>query len=116
MVRLTAAAQVALKDHEVLVFTWHRIPICCATAGEVTLQAMPGAVVRRHPDRYRELPSDPPSLVHAARGALPHLAAHLVGRDVTVHGERRLGVRRFVSDLPADFGLRAVLGRIPDAH
>jgi hypothetical protein len=112
MVRLTAAAQAALNDDEVLVFAWHRVPICCAIAGEVSIQAMPRRIVQRHPDRYRPLPSEPPGRVHAARAALPHL----LGRPVTVDGGRRFGMRRFVSDLPADFGLRAVLGRSPDAH
>ena len=32
-------------------------------------------------------------------------------RDVTIDCRRTLGVRRFRSDLPPDFGLRAVLGR-----
>jgi hypothetical protein len=39
--------------------------------------------------------------------AVPHLAR----RDVTIDCRRTLGVRRFRSDLPPDFGLRAVLGR-----
>jgi hypothetical protein len=39
--------------------------------------------------------------------AVPHLAR----RDVTIDCRRALGMRRFRSDLPPDFGLRAVLGR-----
>jgi hypothetical protein len=44
------------------------------------------------------------------RLAFPHLA----GRDIAVDCRRRLGVRRFTTDLPPDFGLRAALGRLPD--
>ena len=37
---------------------------------------------------------------------------HLAGRDVTIDCRRRAGLRRFVSDLPPDFGLRASFGRL----
>jgi hypothetical protein len=35
----------------------------------------------------------------------------MVGLD----GQKTLGLRRFNSDLPGDFGLRAVMGRLPEA-
>jgi hypothetical protein len=33
---------------------------------------------------------------------------------VVIDARKTLGVRRFVSDLPGDFGLRAVMGRLPE--
>jgi len=56
---------------------------------------------------YRRLSSDEGTRVYAHRMAVPHLAR----RDVTIDCRRTLGVRRFRSDLPPDFGLRAVFGR-----
>jgi hypothetical protein len=48
--------------------------------------------------------------IFAARPIFPHLA----GREVIVDARKTLGVRRFTSDLPGDFGLRAVMGRLPE--
>ena len=48
--------------------------------------------------------------IYAARAIFPHLA----GREVVIDARRTLGVRRFTSDLPGDFGLRAVMGRLPE--
>ena len=48
--------------------------------------------------------------IFAARAIFPHLA----GREVVIEGRKTLGVRRFISDLPGDFGLRAVMGRLPE--
>ena len=59
---------------------------------------------------FRRLPTEPAVAVYAHRLALPPL----VGSDVTVGCRRTLGVRRFSSDLPPDFGHRAVLGRLPE--
>ena len=48
--------------------------------------------------------------VYAARAIFPHLA----GREVVLDARKSLGVRRFISNLPGDFGLRAVMGRLPE--
>jgi hypothetical protein len=88
------------------VFDWHRVAICCAAAGEVSLRR-----ARREQfeasSAYRVLSDSPP--VYAHRMAYPHLAR----RDVGIDTRRVLGVRRFTSNLPPDFGLRASLGRLP---
>jgi hypothetical protein len=57
---------------------------------------------------FRPLASDEGTRVYAHRMAVPHLAR----RDVTIDCRRTVGMRRFRSDLPPDFGLRAVLGRV----
>jgi hypothetical protein len=108
VVRLSPQATEALRPGEVLVFDWHRVAICCACAGEVSLRAASRERVD-HARAFRPLASDPPGVVFAHRFAFPHLA----GRDVAVHCKPRLGFRRFRSNLPPDFGLRAVLGRLP---
>jgi hypothetical protein len=105
MVHITMQALGALGD-DALVFDWHRIAICCACAGEVSLRRAPRARIESAAV-YRRLDASAP--VYAHRLAYPHLA----GRDVTVDSRRTFGMRRFTSDLPADFGLRASLGRLP---
>lgn len=105
MVHATDAAREALRDHEALVFDWHRVAICCAAAGEVSLRRDSGERLAASPS-FRRLKSDVP--VYAHRMAYPHL----VDREVTIDCRRTVRMRRFVSDLPADFGLRASLGRL----
>lgn len=110
MVRVSLQAREALRPGEVLVFDWHRMAICCACAGEVSLRV----ASRDRTDAaaaFRPLESEPPGVVYAHRHAFPHLA----GRDVTVDCRPWLGIRRFRSDLPPDFGLRAVFGRLPES-
>jgi hypothetical protein len=106
LIHLTLQARTELHEDEALVFDWHRLAICCAVAGEVSLRSSPR---RRVEDSrwFRQLPSDRGTHVYAHRMAVPHLAR----RDVTIDCRRTLGMRRFRSDLPSDFGLRAVLGR-----
>ena len=106
MIHLTLQARTELKGDEALVFDWHRVAICCASAGEVSLRPAPRDSVEDSRS-YRPLPSEEGTRVFAHRMAVPHLAR----RDVTVDCRRTLGVRRFRSDLPSDFGLRAALGR-----
>jgi hypothetical protein len=90
-----------------VVLDWHRIAICCAIAGDVSLHVAPRRRIASS-SAFRPADTDPRVYVH--RMAAPHLA----GRDVVVDCRRRLGMRRFTSNLPDDFGLRAVLGRLPD--
>ena len=106
MVRMTQQARDALGDDDVLLFDWHRVAICCAAAGEISLRRVPRARVESGTP-HRRLTDDAP--VYAHRMAFPHLA----GRDVAVDVRRTFGVRRFTHDLPSDFGLRASLGRLP---
>jgi hypothetical protein len=108
LVRLTPEANEALREGEVLVLDWHRMAICCACAGDVSLRVAPRERIERSA-AFAPLTSQPPAAVYAHRMALPHLA----GRDVVIGCRRTLGVRRFQSDLPSDFGLRAVFGRLP---
>jgi hypothetical protein len=106
-VRLTPAARELLKPDEALVLDWHRMAICCAGAGEASLYAMKEEKARGRNGLVR-LKGE--ALIFAARAIFPHLA----GREVVVDGRKTLGVRRFTSDLPGDFGLRAVMGRLPE--
>jgi hypothetical protein len=106
VIHLTPQASTELRGDEALVFDWHRVAICCAAAGEVSLRRAPRDSVEDNPS-FRPLPSDEDARVYAHRMAVPHLAR----RDVTIDCRRTLGLRRFRSDLPPDFGLRAVLGR-----
>jgi hypothetical protein len=105
LIHLTPQAQRELGGDEALVFDWHRVAICCAPAGEVSLRRARRTTVDERV--YRLLPADGDAPVFAHRMALPHLAA----RNVTVDCRRTMGVRRFRSNLPPDFGLRAVFGR-----
>ena len=104
MVHATDAARGALREDEVLVFDWHRVAICCAAAGEISLRRDSGERLAGSPS-FRRLEGD--VAVYAHRMAYPHL----VDREVTVDCRRTVGLRRFVSDLPTDFGLRVSLGR-----
>jgi hypothetical protein len=106
VIHLTPDARRELRGDEALVFDWHRVAICCACAGEISLRRAPRSTVE-HKATYRRLPSNGAGRVFAHRMAVPHLAR----RDVNVDCRRMFGMRRFSSDLPPDFGLRAVLGR-----
>ncbi len=108
-VRLTPAARDLLRPGEVLVLDWYRLAVCCAGAGEMGLYAMDGRTVRRRKGLVRLKGDDP---VYAARAIFPHLA----GREVELDARKTLGFRRFFSDLPGDFGLRAVMGRLPETE
>ena len=109
MIHLTAEARSELGREEVLVFDWHNLTICCARTGEISLRRAQRSMVERQ-TTYRRLPSNGEGRVFAHRMAVPLLAR----RDVNVDCRRMLGMRRFSSDLPSDFGLRAVLGRAVD--
>lgn len=105
-VELTERALEELRPGEALVFDWHRVAICCAAAGEVSLRR----TSTREAGRERKfVPLSDSAPVYAHRRVYPHL----VNRSVEVDCRRLLGVRRFRANLPSDFGLRAVFGRLP---
>jgi hypothetical protein len=106
-VRLTPAARELLRSDEALILDWHRLAICCAGAGESSLYAMKEEGARKRKGLVRLKGEDP---IYAARAIFPHLA----GREVRIDARTILGLRRFTSDLPGDFGLRAVMGRLPE--
>ena len=105
-VRLTPAARGMLRPGEALVLDWHRLAICCAGAGEASLYAASEESLRKRRGLVRLKGEDP---IFAARAIFPHLA----GRRIRLDARKTLGVRRFSSDLPGDFGLRAAMGRLP---
>jgi hypothetical protein len=104
-VRLTPAARELLRPGETLVLDWHRLAVCCAGAGELGLYAMSEKSARKRRGLVRLKGEDP---IYAARAIFPHLA----GREVSLDAKKVLGFRHFTSDLPKDFGLRAVMGRL----
>ena len=106
-VRLTPQARQLLRSDEVLVLDWHRMAICCAGAGEMSLYVMKEEKAR---GRKGLVPLKGEASIYAARAIFPHLA----GREVIVDAHRTFGVRRFSSNLPGDFGLRAIMGRLPE--
>ncbi len=106
-VRVTPAARGVLRPGEALVLDWHRMAVCCAGAGEVSLYAANEEGLRKRKGLVR-LRGEAP--IYAARAIFPHLA----GREVVIDARKTFGIRRFFSDLPGDFGLRAVMGRLPE--
>ena len=105
-VRLTPAARELLRPGEALVLDWHRMAICCAGAGELSLYAIKEKGARKRKGLVRLKGEDP---IYTARAIFPHLA----GRGVSVDAHKVLRLRRFTSALPGDFGLRALMGRLP---
>ncbi len=106
-VRLTPAARELLRPGEALVLDWHRLAMCCAGAGELGLYPMKDEKAKGRTGLVR-LTGEAP--IYAARAIFPHLA----GREVTLDARKTLGMRRFTSSLPGDFGLRAAMGRLPE--
>ena len=106
-VRLTPEARRMLRPGEALVLDWHRLAICCAGAGEASLYVASEERLRRRTGLVRLKGDDP---IFAARAIFPHLA----GREVRLDAHKTFGVRRFYSNLPQDFGLRAAMGRLPE--
>ncbi len=43
------------------------------------------------------------------------IAPHLTGRKIALDARKLFGLRFFTSDLPKDFGLRSIFGRLPAA-
>ena len=105
--RLTPAARGLLRPDEALVIDWHRLAVCCAGAGEMSLYPMKEEKAKGRRGLVR-LKGETP--IYAARAIFPHLA----GREVVLDARKSLGVRRFTSNLLGDFGLRAILGRLPE--
>ena len=103
---LTSRAKELLRPGEVLVFDWHRLAVCCAGAGETSLSVMKEESARKRTDLVR---LDAEATIYAAWAIAPHLA----GRKITLDARKLFGVRSFTSDLPKDFGLRAIFGCLP---
>jgi hypothetical protein len=95
------------KQTKTLVLDWHRMAICCAGAGEAGLYAASEEGLSRRKGLVRLKGEDP---IYAARAIFPHLA----GREIRLDARKTLGIRRFFSNLPTDFGLRAVMGYLPE--
>ena len=91
-----------------LVLDWHRMAICCAGAGEASLYAADEEDLMRRNGLLRLKGEDP---IYAARAIFPHLA----GREIKLDARKTLGIRTFYSNLPTDFGLRAVMGYLPES-
>ena len=106
-VRLTPEAREMLRPGEALVLDWHRMAICCAGAGEMSLYAANEEGLRKRKGLVR-LKGEAP--IYAARAIFPHLA----GREIRLDARKTLGLRRFSSNLPGDFELRAVMGYLPE--
>jgi hypothetical protein len=107
--RLTPRARELLRPGEALVLEWHRLAVCCAGAGETSLSVMKEEVAKGRGGLVRLSGPGDEALVYAARAIAPHLAGH----EVVFDAGKVLGLRRFVSDLPGDFGLRSIFGRLP---
>jgi hypothetical protein len=95
-----------LRSGEALVLDWHRMTICCAGAGETSIYAAGEEGLMKRKGLVRLKGEDP---IYAARAIFPHLA----GREIKLDASKTFGVRRFTSDLPGDFGLRAAMGYLP---
>ncbi len=106
-VRMTPEARELLRPDEALVLDWHRLAVCCAGAGEMSLGVSKEEKARSRKGLVR-LKGEAP--IYAARAIFPHLA----GREVVLDARKTFGVRRFTTNLPRDFGLRAVMGRLPE--
>lgn len=106
-IRMTPEARELLRPGEALVLDWHRLAVCCAGAGEMSLGVSKEEKARKRKGLVR-LKGEAP--IYAARAIFPHLA----GREVVLDARKMLGIRRFTSNLPKDFGLRAVMGRLPE--
>src|SRR5215210_5271974 len=106
-VRLTPAARRMMRPGEALVLDWHRMAICCAGAGETSLYVASEEGLRRRKGLVRLKGADP---IFAARAIFPHLA----GSEIRLDARKTFGIRRFTSDLPGDFGLRAIMGYLPE--
>jgi len=81
--------------------------ICCAGAGEASLYAAGEEDLSRRKGLVRLKGEDP---IYAARAIFPHLA----GREIRLDARKTFGIRRFTSDLPGYFGLRAIMGYLPE--
>jgi hypothetical protein len=106
---LTPRARELLRPDEALIFEWHRLAICCAGAGETSISVMKEMSARKRKGLI-QLESEAP--VYAARAIAPHLA----GREIMLDARKLLGIRSFSSDLPGDFGLRSIFGRLPEPN
>jgi hypothetical protein len=110
-VHLTPSARELLRSDEVLILEWHRLAVCCAGAGETSLSVMKEKPARKRKGLVRlktnGAEDNPP--IYAARAIFPHVA----GWEINIDARKVLGIRFFTTDLPRDFGLRSIFGRLP---
>ena len=84
-VHLTPQARQLLRLEEAVVLDWHRMAICCAGAGEMSLYAMEEEKARGRKGLVRLKGEDP---LYAARAIFPHLAGReVIIRDPALHLE-----------------------------
>jgi hypothetical protein len=76
-------------------------------AGEASLYAAGEEDLSRRKGLVRLKGEEP---IYSACVIFPHLA----GREIRLDARKTLGIRRFSSNLPTDFGLRAVMGYLPE--
>jgi hypothetical protein len=107
-VRLTPEAVHELRPEEALVFDWVRVAMCCGAAGEICLRRTTVHEVLRA-GTFVALSRDAALPVFAHRRAF----GMLTGQEILVDCRKFMGMRRFTHDLPPDFGLRGVFGRLP---
>lgn len=81
--------------------------VCCAGIGEMSLYAASEEGLRKRKGLFRLKGDDQ---IYAARAIFPHLA----GCEIRLDARKFFGVRRFSTNLPGDFGLRAVIGYLPE--
>ncbi|MCA1687757.1 MAG: hypothetical protein LC714_04005 [Actinobacteria bacterium] len=79
-VRLTPAAREMLRPGEALVLDWHRMAICCAGAGEMSLYPMNEEKARGRRGLVH-LKGEAP--IYAARAIFPHLAGREIVLDIS---------------------------------
>ncbi len=110
-VHLSPVARGLLRPDEVLVLEWHRLAVCCAGAGETSLSVMKEKPARKRKGLVRLKTNDAEDNlpVYAARAIFPHVA----GGEIRIDARKVLGIRFFRTDLPRDFGLRSIFGRLP---
>jgi hypothetical protein len=105
-IKVTAAAEAALRPGEVVLIDWHTTGLCCSDAGEFSVRPIQRGKVPKNM-RPQSQPADECAVyVH------PTAWWHLAELEVTVDCKRYGFLRHFKTDLPPDAGLRACMGRL----
>jgi hypothetical protein len=103
VIKVTAAAEAALRPDEVVLIDWHTTGLCCSDAGEFSVRPIQR---RKLPKQMRQPAAECAVYVH------PTAWWHLSKFDVTVDCRKYGFLRHFTTDLPPDAGLRACMGRL----